>query len=57
MRSYKALLNDAVNAFGLRKLTALETEALKNCLLDMYDQIKQICEDNNLCLMLIGGSC
>ena len=57
MRSYKTVLNEAVKAFGARKLTISETEALKRCMPDMYDHIVNVCSENDLHIMLIGGSC
>ena len=57
MKSYKTVLNEAVKAFGIRKLTTSETDALKRCMLEMYDHIERICSENDLHIMLIGGSC
>lgn len=57
MKSYKSLLNEAVNSSSLRRLTEEESMALKKCMLDFYDVLKRICEENQLCLMLIGGTC
>ena len=57
MRSYKSLLNEAMNASGLRKISEKESQALKNCVLEIYDKLDNISKKNNLCLMLIGGSC
>lgn len=57
MKSYKALLNEAANAASIRRLTKEESTALKKCMLDIYDSLHSLCEKNNLCLMLIGGSC
>ena len=56
MKSYKELLNDAVNSSSLRKLTDEELATVKQRLLDMYLDLSTICKANNLCLMLSGGS-
>lgn len=37
MKSYKSLLNEAVNSSSLRRLTEEESMALKKCMLDFYD--------------------
>ena len=57
MKTYKALLNEAANAANIRRLTKEESTALRKCQLDIYDNLSSLCEKNNLCLMLIGGSC
>ena len=53
MKSYKTVLNEAVKAFGIRKLTTSETDALKRCMLEMYDHIERICSENDLHIMLL----
>lgn len=57
MKSYKGLLNEAMNSSGMRKMSGAESRALKNCVLEIYDKLDIICEKEHLCLMLIGGSC
>ncbi len=58
MKSLKQQLNSAMNSTeGLRKLDDKELTALKKCILDMFRQIKKICDNNGLVLMLTGGSC
>lgn len=57
MKSYKLLLNGAMNSSGLRQLTEEEKAAMKKCLLDFYDLLNSLCTDNNLTLMMAGGTC
>ena len=57
MKSYKELLNEAAHAANLHKLSDVEANAIKKCALEIYDRLDEICKENQLCLMLIGGSC
>ena len=57
MKSYKTLLNEAANGAGLHKLSDEESRAIKKCALEIYDRLTEICKENDLCMMLIGGSC
>lgn len=58
MQTYKELLNQAVNGSSiLKKLGEEDAMALRNCILDIYKKVADICEANHLLLMLAGGSC
>lgn len=57
MKYYKELLNDAMNDSGLRKISAIESNALKKCLLDIYIEVERLCNLHGLTIMLAGGSC
>ncbi len=58
MISLKQQLNDAINqSDSLRKLSTEELTALKACILKIYKDVDKLCKDNNLTLMLTGGSC
>lgn len=58
MRSYKALLNEAVNhSNAIRPLTDKESKALKSCILDIYKKVSKLCDNHCLTYMLAGGSC
>ena len=57
MKSYKRLLNEAMNTSGLRKITETEAKAMKQCLMQIYLDIETLCKKNDLCIMLTGGSC
>ena len=58
MKSYKELLNSAANgASVLKEITPEDSEALKKCILEIYKKIASLCEQNQLTIMLAGGSC
>lgn len=57
MKSYKELLNEAARSANLHKLSEEEANAIKKCALEIYDRLDKVCNENHLCLMLIGGSC
>jgi lipopolysaccharide cholinephosphotransferase len=57
MKLYKELLNEAAKTANLHQLSEEEATAIKKCALEIYDRLSEICAENNLCLMLIGGSC
>ncbi|MCR5050239.1 MAG: LicD family protein [Paludibacteraceae bacterium] len=58
MKSDSELLNElAKRTDYLHELTEQETKALKKALLNMYLDIARICEQNQLTVMLCGGSC
>ncbi len=57
MKSYKNLMNEAMNSAGLRTLSQDESKALKKCLFGIYTKLDEICSSHGLCLMLSGGSC
>lgn len=58
MKSDFELMNELARRTGyLRELTADESKALKQALLDIYTDIAQVCKANNLTAMLCGGSC
>lgn len=57
MKTYKELLNRVISQNKtLRKLNDTEIYLIKTTLLDMYKKLAAVCEQNNLCLMLSGGS-
>ena len=58
MKSYKELLNEwAQNTSRLHEMTNDERSKLQKVLLSMFKDIQEVCENNNLTLMLTGGSC
>ncbi len=58
MKSLKEQLNDAINSSQLfRKLDEKELAAMKQCILDIFVHIKDVCDLNGLNLILTGGSC
>lgn len=57
MKSYKNLLNEAMQTSGMRVISEEESKALKRCLLEFLDKILTISKKYNLCVMLTGGSC
>lgn len=57
MKSYKNLLNEAMQSSGIRVISEEESKALKGCLLEFLDKILTISKKYNLCVMLTGGSC
>ncbi len=55
--TFKSLMNSlSHNSDILRELTVEENEALKECLTDMFQNVRAVCEKYNLTLMLGGGS-
>ena len=57
MKSYKELLNENARKSGMRQLTEDEASAMKAMLMQMYQTLVRVCEENGLTLMLCGGSC
>ncbi len=56
MKSFKELLNEYSNSSSFRRISEEELIALKRCVLDIYIKVAELCERNNLILMLGGGS-
>lgn len=57
MKNYKEILNHAAYKGNIRKLRPEESNALKRCVLDMYDAIANLCKKNGLMFFLGGGTC
>ncbi len=58
MKTYKEQINDALKKNSVcRELTQTESAALKSCLLEIFKAVADLCDANNLCYMLSGGSC
>ena len=58
MLSYKDRLNNAFrNSDVLKELSPEDSKALKRCLVDIYKTVADVCNKNQLTLMLAGGSC
>ena len=57
MKNYKSLLNEAVNSSSLHKITDKEAEALKMCVLSIFDEFSRVCKTNGLSFFMGGGSC
>lgn len=58
MKSDSELLNELANRTDyLREMTANESKALKQVLLEMYADIARLCASHRLTVMLCGGSC
>lgn len=56
MKSYKQVLNEA-SAYGqLRELTESERNKLKQTFLNAFADINKVCIENNIKVMLIGGT-
>lgn len=56
MASYKQLLNDLSDGNELKQISAEDSARLKQCLLAMYCDVKEVCDRYGLSLLLIGGS-
>lgn len=54
--SFKTMLNALSEDESLHALSPEETGKLKNVLLEAYIDIQRVCEQNDLTVMLIGGS-
>lgn len=58
MKSYKDLLNEwSQKTHHLHEITDEERQKLQSILLDMFKDIDQLCQENELTVMLGGGSC
>ena len=58
MKSYKEMLNDwAQHNNVLHVMTQEEMMSLRKVLLEMYKDIARVCSENDLTVMLGGGSC
>ena len=58
MNSYKDLLNEVSHKSPLLKeLGEEDMRALKKCILDIYNKVYAICEENGLRVMMAEGSC
>ena len=56
MKSYKEIMNSSSTEGFLRELSEKELTKLKETLLEAYKNIYEICSNNGLHVMLIGGS-
>ena len=58
MKSDTQIMNElAKSSNALRQLTAQESSAMKDALLDIYRDLAALCRAHNLTLMLCGGTC
>lgn len=56
MTSYKAFMNSMVANESIRVLTERELKQLKETMLNCYKDVAKVCQENNINIMLGGGS-